>query len=301
VPIVFAIGALLMTLFWLRKKRHQEAQERSYAAAAAAVGLSPDLNSVRNSGEFVNTSLGEINSLARGPASTSASKGAKKGAQSTGEDTARTLKRPDLPRVNPASVAATPIGLTTVKGSGAMGPMDLSAELFQPNFDTAQLGVSMVSAVTEEASVYVELGRIEEAVAVLKDHIELERAYNRATPAPWLMLLELYHRMDSRVDFEALRSDFMKNFNGRIPEWGAFSDNAHDKLLMDHDHIMERLMKYWGSENCHPYIQKLLYDHRDNSRIGFSLTAYRELVMLDAIHSAAFSAGGASGVEIPDQ
>jgi hypothetical protein len=244
-------------------------------------------------GEFVNTTMGAVDTIVKSaPAPVSA--------KAVGTDSVRTLKRSDQ-RLDPSAVSATPIGLTTIKGPTASGPMDLSAELFQPNFDTAQLGVSMVSAVTEEASVYVELGRVEEAIAVLKDHIELERAYNRATPAPWLMLLELYHRTDNRVDFEKMRADFMTNFNGRIPEWGAFDDVGHDKLLLEYEHIIDRLTRYWATPNCHQYIQKLLYDHRDNSRIGFSLTAYRELVMLDSIHNAAFPPSENVGVTIPDE
>jgi hypothetical protein len=194
-------------------------------------------------------------------------------------------------------------GLTTVKvhGDNPLGPLDLTSDLFQPSFDTEKLGVSVVSAVTEEASVYVELNRVTEAINVLRDHIDLERAYNRATPAPWLMLLDLYHREDNRPDFDVLRGNFIKNFNGRIPEWGAFNELGNDKSLLEHEHIVERLVRYWSTPQCHQYIQKLLYDHRDNSRIGFSLMAYRELVLLDMIHSNAFPSEEDTPVVIPDE
>jgi hypothetical protein len=288
IPALAAVAAGVWSLLWLKRKRAQESQERAYAAAAAAVGLSPSLDAGQERGDEVNTRTRALDSLLN-PTSR------------TNPDSVRTVKpvRAEAGGSAAPRRVETPIGMTTIKGASSLGPMDLSAELFQPNFDTAELGVSMVSAVTEEASVYVELGRVEEAIAVLKDHIELERAYARATPAPWLMLLDLYHRADNRPDFEALRSDFMKNFNGRVPEWGAFQDLNSEKSLIEHDHIVERLIKYWSTPKCHQYIQKLLYDHRDNSRIGFSLTAYRELVMLDSIHNSAFPPIEQVAMEMP--
>ncbi len=290
-PAGLLVAVLGGAFYWLSRKRKQESQERAYAAAAAAVGLSPDLVD-QAAGGFVDTRMRAMGSIIKG-----ATKG--RGPQSSGAlATIRNDKAPDtLPqrRYEPGD------GMTTIKApSGHPSAMDLSAELFQPNFDPDKLGVSMVSAITEEASVYVELGRPEEAIAVLKDHIDLERAYSRSTPAPWLMLLDLHHRADDRPAFEALRAEFMNNFNGRIPEWGAFDDINADKSLMEHEHIVERLVRYWSTPKCHEYITKLLYDHRDNSRIGFSLTAYRELVLLDTVHSAAFPPIEQVGVTIPD-
>jgi hypothetical protein len=284
VPALLALFGAGAAWTWLGKKRRQEEQDRAYAAAAAAVGLSPDIGNDQAMGGFVDTRMRSMGSLTR-------PKGSGAGGSSNKGDGDTVRKVVSSMSGTSAEVRGSPMdGLTTIKVHGGrdLGALDLTSDLFQPNFDTDKLGVSMVSAVTEEASVYVELGRVPEAIGVLKDHIDLERAYNRATPAPWLMLLDLYHREDNRAEFDRLRNDFIKNFNGRIPEWGAFNDSASDKSLLEHDHIVERLVRYWASPKCHQYIQKLLYDHRDNSRIGFSLTAYRELVLLDSIHVNAF-------------
>jgi hypothetical protein len=299
VPALLALLGAGGAWAWLGKKRRQEDQDRAYAAAAAAVGLSPDIGNDQAMGGFVDTRMRSMGSLTRPKGS-----GANVSSSNKGDgDTVR--KVVSSMSGTSAEVRGSPLdGLTTIKVHGGREPgaLDLTSDLFQPNFDTDKLGVSMVSAVTEEASVYVELGRVPEAIGVLKDHIDLERAYNRATPAPWLMLLDLYHREDNRAEFDRLRSDFIKNFNGRIPEWGAFDQIASDKSLLEHDHIVERLVRYWASPKCHQYIQKLLYDHRDNSRIGFSLTAYRELVLLDSIHLNAFpSDDEEKPIVFPDQ
>jgi pilus assembly protein FimV len=295
IAAVSGLGALALggALLWLRKKRREEEQERSYAAAAAAVGLSPDLSGDQAMGGFVDTR--------RGMASRGASRAAKPRAKPDLDNTVRNVVA-SMESNSGEEVGPSQGGLTTVKvhGDNPLGPLDLTSDLFQPSFDTEKLGVSVVSAVTEEASVYVELNRVTEAINVLRDHIDLERAYNRATPAPWLMLLDLYHREDNRPDFEVLRTNFIKNFNGRIPEWGAFNELGNDKSLLEHEHIVERLVRYWSTPQCHQYIQKLLYDHRDNSRIGFSLMAYRELVLLDMVHSSAFPSEDIEHVVIPD-
>ncbi len=297
VAALSALGALLLggALLWLRKKRQQEDQERAYAAAAAAVGLSPDLQGDQAMGGFVDTHM-------RGMGSRGSSRLGKKARGTPDVDSTVRNVIASMSNDTGEEVRPSESGLTTVKvhGENGLGPLDLTSDLFQPNFDTDELGVSVVSAVTEEASVYVELNRIPEAINVLRDHIDLERAYNRATPAPWLMLLDLYHREDNRSDFDTLRNNFMKNFNGRIPEWGVFNELGNDKSLLEHEHIVERLVRYWSTPKCHQYIQKLLYDHRDNSRIGFSLMAYRELVLLDMIHSGAFPSEEDAPIVIPD-
>jgi pilus assembly protein FimV len=277
--LVGAIG-LVGSYLWLQHQRRQEEADRSNAsAAAAAAGLTPGESGDVAGGGFVDTKIGGAKTSTR---------------VRVGKQT-RVAAPPPLQRRDESLT-----GVTTIKAHGPLNPTDLSSEYFLPKFDASDVGVSMISAVTEEASVYVELGRIDEAIAVLKDHIDLERAYNRATPAPWLMLLDLFHRTNNRVDFEQMRTDFMKFFNGKVPEWGGFDGDNAEKSLLDHAHIIERLQKYWGTSKAHAYIQKLLYDHRDNARVGFSLQAYRELVLLDTIHNSAFPpVEQVEGVHIP--
>ncbi len=279
--LLLSIG-VIGTYLWLQRQRREEDDARSNAsAAAAAAGLTPGQSADVAGGGFVDTKIGGGKTATR----------VQVGKQGRGAAPPPPLQRRDENLTS---------GVTTIKSHGPLSPTDLSSEYFLPKFDASDVGVSMISAVTEEASVYVELGRIDEAIAVLKDHIDLERAYNRATPAPWLMLLDLFHRTNNRVDFEQMRTDFMKFFNGKVPEWGGFDGESSEKSLLDHSHIIERLQKYWGTSKAHAYIQKLLYDHRDNARVGFSLQAYRELVLLDTIHNSAFPpVEQVEGVHIP--
>jgi pilus assembly protein FimV len=177
----------------------------------------------------------------------------------------------------------TKLGLSTMKGP-SRSEFELSGDLFHPKTSIDNMGVVEISAVTEEASVYIELGRKQEAIDILRDHVDLEQAYDKATPAPWLMLLDLYHSTQNRAEFDSIKTEFTQRFNGSIPEWEDYDSMAAQKPLLDYPHIIESLQRYWGTNKCRTFIERLLYDNREGNRLGFSLAAYRDLVILVSVH-----------------
>ena len=140
------------------------------------------------------------------------------------------------------------------------------------------LAVSELSHVTEEARVYVTLGRPERAIDVLSEHI---RQAPRSMPAAWLMLLDLYHANDRREDFRRLAEEFHVHCNVQAPLWESFGSSEYQEGgLETFPHIHREVARLWRQPGCHEYLEKLLYDNRDGRRMGFPLTAYSEILLL---------------------
>jgi len=140
------------------------------------------------------------------------------------------------------------------------------------------LAVSELLHVTEEARVYVALGRPERAIAVLNDHI---RDVPRSMPAAWLMLLELYHASGRQQDFRRLAEEFHLHCNVKAPPWEDFTPSeSAEGGLETFPHILRQVASNWRQPGCREYLEALLYDNREGRRIGFPLAAYGEILLL---------------------
>lgn len=160
----------------------------------------------------------------------------------------------------------------------------LASPLFQLSDTEASVDVSELSQVTDEAQVFVDLGLNDQAIAVLKDHIA-NQSTERPSPAVWLMLFDLLRRADRRADYDALAPQFRSRFNGRMPEWESYSTElALDDGLEAFPHLVARIASDWGSPEVRKFLEEMLYDNRGGSRLGFSLAAYRDLMLLLQIH-----------------
>jgi hypothetical protein len=160
----------------------------------------------------------------------------------------------------------------------------LENPLFHPNQTASSVDVTVLSHVTDEAQVYADLGRTNEAIEILAHHIDTSES-ERPSPAPWLMLFELFRKANRRDDYDRLAPMFRKNFNGRLPEWDSYSDEmALDDGLESFPHLIARIEREWGTPPARILLDELLYDNRGGSRLGFSLSAYRDLLLLLQLH-----------------
>jgi pilus assembly protein FimV len=160
----------------------------------------------------------------------------------------------------------------------------LENPLFHPNQTASSVDVTVLSHITDEAQVYADLGRTNEAIEILAHHIDTSDA-ERPSPAPWLMLFELFRKANRRDDYDRLAPMFRKNFNGRLPEWDSYSDEmALDDGLESFPHLIARIEREWGTPPARILLDELLYDNRGGSRLGFSLSAYRDLLLLLQLH-----------------
>jgi pilus assembly protein FimV len=160
----------------------------------------------------------------------------------------------------------------------------LENPLFHPNQTASSVDVSVLSHVTDEAQVYADLGRANEAIEILAHHIDTSEA-DRPSPAPWLMLFELFRKSNRREDYDRLAPMFRKKFNGRLPEWDSYGDElALGDGLESFPHLIARIERDWGTVNARVFLDELLYDNRGGSRLGFSLAAYKDLLLLVQLH-----------------
>ncbi|TAG77918.1 MAG: hypothetical protein EAZ21_13900 [Betaproteobacteria bacterium] len=160
----------------------------------------------------------------------------------------------------------------------------LDSPLFHLNQSAAQVDVSELSQVTDEAQVYADLGRTNEAIEILAHHIDSVDG-DRPSPAPWLMMFDLFRKANRRADYDRLAPKFRKLFNGRLPEWDDYGrELALDDGLEAFPHLVSRIERDWGTAEVRPFLDELLYDNRGGSRLGFSLPAYRDLLLLLQVH-----------------
>jgi len=188
-----------------------------------------------------------------------------------------------------AEAAKTPESPTSSQPSSLVrAGMDASDRLNHPVFplnDAApHLDVTELSQVTDEAQVYADLGRNDQAIEILRSHID-SLIGERSSPAPWLMIFDLYRRTNNRAGYDELAPQFRRHFNGRMPDWDSYGHElALDDGLEAFPHLVARIERDWGTADARKFLEELLYDNRGGSRLGFSLAAYRDILLLLQIH-----------------
>ena len=189
-----------------------------------------------------------------------------------------TLSRVDAPG---ASTAPNPIIATRAEREAADR---LNNPLFQLRDTESHVDVTELSQVTDEAQVYADLGRNDQAIELLRDHIDSQTG-DLSSPAPWLMIFELYRRTNNRQGYDELAPQFRKHFNGRVPDWDNYGHElALDDGLEAFPHLVARIERDWGTGEARKFLEELLYDNRGGSRLGFSLAAYRDILLLLQVH-----------------
>ena len=162
----------------------------------------------------------------------------------------------------------------------------LNNPLFQLRDTTRHVDVTELSQVTDEAQVYVDLDRNDQAIEILRDHIENQQG-ERDSPAAWLMIFDLYRRTNNRAGYHELAPKFRTHFNGRMPEWDNYGHElALDDGLEAFPHLVAVLQRDWGTSEARKFLEELLYDNRGGSRLGFSLAAYHDILLLLQVHEA---------------
>jgi hypothetical protein len=143
----------------------------------------------------------------------------------------------------------------------------------------SQLGVSDLAQATEKASVFMTLGRHEQAIDTLRDHIDQEP---KPSPMAWLMLLDLYRQLGKHEAFTEIAERFHHRFNAETPKWDLPND-GEDAGLVAFPRVIGYIRQDWPNTASLAYLENLLHDNRGGSRIGFSLAAFRDLLLLHSI------------------
>ena len=192
-------------------------------------------------------------------------------------------ERPSATTTSPAMTPVSGPKSTDTLPTGEFKPPQPQSYQFK-SFASGQaaqdLGVSDLAQATEKASVFVTLGRPAQAIDVLRDHIDHEP---KSSAMAWLMLLDLYRQTNRHDDFTEVAERFHSEFNAVTPEWSQAVAPLHDTGLGEFPYLIARIRDTWPTVAAKGFIEDLLYDNRGGSRLGFSIPAFRDLLLLHSM------------------
>ena len=149
--------------------------------------------------------------------------------------------------------------------------------------------------VQQQADFFVSLGQKDQAIEVLRLHIEESE---QTSALVYLDLLNLYHQTGEELEFEAFRLEFNARFNAEMPAFDAYTAASSSEGLQGYPTAMSRIVALWPSPKVVTVIEESLFRQVDSQTQTFDLEAYRELLLLyamikDLLHSQASGKTGA--------
>jgi hypothetical protein len=138
------------------------------------------------------------------------------------------------------------------------------------------VGVQELIDVHDKADFFLSIGETNQAVAVLDAHVH-DQVETGALA--WLDLLDLYHSLGRRVEFERLRGEFRQRFTVQVPDFEHFDQPTAS--LENYSRALSRIVALWPARRVLDVIEESIF--RKPGLPGaepFSLEAYRELVLL---------------------
>jgi hypothetical protein len=133
--------------------------------------------------------------------------------------------------------------------------------------------------VQQEADFFVSLGDFDRAIEVLRNHISL----NPGTSAvAWLDLLDIHHKLGQRDHYDAVRGEFLRNFNVQVPGFDGYLEGQTG--LEHYESAIDRITALWPSRKVLELIEESIF--RKPGQAGaeaFNLEAYRDLLLLHQI------------------
>lgn len=135
--------------------------------------------------------------------------------------------------------------------------------------------------IQQQAEFFVSVGEHQQAIDVLKHHID---GHEKASPLAYLELLRLYHTLSRAEEFARLRLEFMRQFNAFVPEFSKF--NRPGRSLERYSDALADIEDQWTSASVVALLEKLLFrEAGDPSGVPFDLSAYDDLLLLWSIAS----------------
>lgn len=132
--------------------------------------------------------------------------------------------------------------------------------------------------VQQQADFFVSLGQYEQAIDVLRSHINDN---GQTSALVYLDLFNLYHHQRRQVEYEELRAVFNQRFNATIPAFEMYSDGGPG--LEAYQAAMSRIQALWPSPKVLEVIEESIFRKPDSGTDAFDLEAYRELLLLYAV------------------
>ena len=136
----------------------------------------------------------------------------------------------------------------------------------------------------QQAEFFISVGEHEQAIEVMKQHIEENRT---ASPLMYLELLRLYRSLSRRTDFSDLRAQFQQHFNALVPEFSAFQGGGR-RTLLDYPDVAASIEAVWSDSAVLALLESYIFCQHNGQKTvvePFELPAYDDLLLLYAIAS----------------
>lgn len=178
--------------------------------------------------------------------------------------------RPDVG--GDAALAADAVGggSADVAALPSLTPLPLEGETVEEHDSAVELAEIMMS-----------FGRVRGAAEMLAEFIE---SNPKQAITPWLKLMDVYRVGGMRAEFDTLARELNRAFNVQAVTWDNFEQARNpDNNLERLPHIIDVLVRTWGTRDCQAYLEKILRDNRDGTRQGFVLGVIDDILMLAGV------------------
>lgn len=132
--------------------------------------------------------------------------------------------------------------------------------------------------VQHQAEFFMSVGRHDQAVEVLRNHIGEDV---QTSALIYLDLFGLYHQLKRRADFDELRGEFNRLFNADIPPFELYTGTSQG--LESYEAVLSRIVALWPTPGVLPVIEESVFRKLGAQTEPFGLEAYRELLFLYGI------------------
>jgi tetratricopeptide (TPR) repeat protein len=176
----------------------------------------------------------------------------------------------------------------TLKTQGYQAPLHRNTDLspldsvdFASSFggSTRAVNTEELFDIQQQADFFVSLGQYDQAVAVLKNHIQESPD---TSALAYLDLFNIYHLLDRRDDYALLRENFNRVFNAQVPEFDGFT--AENRGLETYTAAMSRIEVLWPSAKVLDVIEESIFRKPGaDGGEAFNPEAYRDLMLLHAM------------------
>ncbi|MCD2511684.1 hypothetical protein [Comamonas endophytica] len=187
----------------------------------------------------------------------------------------------------PASASLPPLGRATAGAApvSGFGPSTLRTSMvFDPDAMPVHGPRELVKPedlfdVRQQAEFFTSVGEYEQAIAVLRKHID---EHEDSSPLAYLELLGLFYQLSRRAEYDALRQQFEQHFAVRVPEMAQFAQRGQS--LEHSPELLARIEALWPTDHVCELIEGALFRAPgQGSELLFDLEAFDDLLLLQAV------------------
>lgn len=119
---------------------------------------------------------------------------------------------------------------------------------------------------------------------VALDYIRNELSKNFPdSPLIHLGMLEVFRRLSNPQRYSEIASVLKSRYNIKVPD--SLDSPEHDSVIGLHrlPHVKSTLIDLWESDRVVPYIDTLIRDNRNGTRVGLNIVAFKDVVRLSRL------------------